>query len=124
MQSGFQNKIVWQYCLQQFFFFVNFVDSYQLLIQSNRYGRFFTELCHFLPLSCRNGLLNGVNIKLSLIHIYLGQLEEMGEDRNEYESVFGYSIGETEPHLQLYEYPEYDFEVTGEMTNLELEEAN
>ncbi len=42
---------------------------------------------------------------------------------NEYESVFGYSIGETEPLVQLYEYPEYDFDMTGEMTNLELEEA-
>jgi lysine 2,3-aminomutase len=35
--------------------------------------------------------------------------------------LWGYSLGETEPRLPLYEYPAYDFAVTGEMTNLEVE---
>ncbi|MFW5832271.1 MAG: KamA family radical SAM protein [Prolixibacteraceae bacterium] len=51
---------------------------------------------------------------------YLQQLEDMGEDKAEYEGVYGYSLGETEPRMGMYEYPEYDFNVTDEMTNLEL----
>ncbi|WP_462280473.1 KamA family radical SAM protein [Salinivirga cyanobacteriivorans] len=51
---------------------------------------------------------------------YLEELEEMGEDINEYLSVYGYSIGETEHRMPIYEYPEYDFEMTGKMTNLEI----
>ena len=34
---------------------------------------------------------------------------------------YGYSLGETEPRLSLFEYPDYDFQVTGEMTNLQVE---
>jgi len=51
---------------------------------------------------------------------YLEELDEMGEDINEYLSVYGYSIGETEHRMPIYEYPEYDFEMTGKMTNLEI----
>jgi lysine 2,3-aminomutase len=51
---------------------------------------------------------------------YLEQLEDMGEDVNEYLSVYGYSIGETEHRMPIYEYPEYDFKITDRMTNLEL----
>ncbi len=51
---------------------------------------------------------------------YLEELEEMGEDINEYLSVYGYSIGETEYRMPIYEYPEYDYEMTGKMTNLEI----
>lgn len=51
---------------------------------------------------------------------YLEELEEMGEDVQEYLSVYGYSIGETEYRMPIYEYPEYDFEMTGKMTNLEI----
>jgi lysine 2,3-aminomutase len=92
-----------------------------------RYGRRILEFDHDRTRSHSpiiNQMEKVVIVESKSISEYLGQLEEMGEDRNEYESVFGYSIGETEPLVQLYEYPEYDFEVTGEMTNLELEEAN
>ncbi len=51
------------------------------------------------------------------INTYLQQLEEMGEDRKEYESIWGYSIGETEPRPSLYEYPDFDFTLTEEITN-------
>jgi len=54
---------------------------------------------------------------------YLNQLEDMGEDKAEYHSIFGYSIGETEPLQHIYQYPAYDFEVTDEYTNLELSET-
>lgn len=51
---------------------------------------------------------------------YLEEIEEMGENIQEYLTVYGYSIGETEHRMPIYEYPEYDFEMTGEMTNLEI----
>ncbi|PLX24083.1 MAG: KamA family protein [Salinivirgaceae bacterium] len=51
---------------------------------------------------------------------YLEEIEEMGEDIQEYLTVYGYSIGETEHRMPIYEYPEYDFEMTGKMTNLEI----
>lgn len=48
---------------------------------------------------------------------YLDQMEEMGEDIAEYESIWGYSIGETEPRMSIYEYPEFDFNLTPDITN-------
>jgi lysine 2,3-aminomutase len=62
-----------------------------------------------------------VIIESKSISEYLRQLDEIGEDISEYQNVFGYSLGETEPRMPLYEYPTYDFEVTEELTNLELE---
>ncbi|MBE9480911.1 MAG: KamA family protein, partial [Bacteroidetes bacterium] len=53
---------------------------------------------------------------------YLRQLEEMGEDISEYESVYGYSIGETEKVMPIYQYPDYDFEITGELTNFQMDD--
>lgn len=49
---------------------------------------------------------------------YLNQLGDMGEDIKDYESIWGYSIGETEPRMSLFEYPEYDYKLTDEYTNL------
>jgi lysine 2,3-aminomutase len=51
---------------------------------------------------------------------YLRQLEEMGEDVNEYQSIWNYCEGETEPRFSIYEYPPYPFAITGEMTNLHI----
>lgn len=51
---------------------------------------------------------------------YLKQMQEIGEDLNEYMNVYGYSIGETEFRMPVYEYPEYDFEITEKMSNLEI----
>ncbi len=53
---------------------------------------------------------------------YLRQMEDIGEHREEYERVYGYSIGETEPRMPMYEYPGYDFHVADEFTHLELED--
>ena len=53
---------------------------------------------------------------------YLNQIEEMGEDINEYKNLWGYTIGETEERMPIYIYPEYDFKITEEFTNLELQE--
>lgn len=61
-----------------------------------------------------------VVIECKSISEYLKQLEEIGEDVTEYSGLFGYSIGETEPRMPIYEYPDFEFEVTDEMTNLEV----
>jgi lysine 2,3-aminomutase len=53
---------------------------------------------------------------------YRKQLEDMGENIEEYESIWGYSLGETEERMPIYEYPEYDFTVTEELTNFEMTE--
>lgn len=51
---------------------------------------------------------------------YMQQMKEIGEDLDEYRDVYGYSIGETEFRMPVYEYPEYDFAITDEMSNLEV----
>lgn len=51
---------------------------------------------------------------------YIQQMEEMGEKASEYESVYGYSVSQTEKVMPVYQYPDYHFNVTGEMTNLEV----
>ena len=51
---------------------------------------------------------------------YLRQLGKMGEDPEDYASIWAYTRGETEPRFGLYEYPGFDFGVTGRMSNLEL----
>ena len=54
---------------------------------------------------------------------YIDQLEDMGEDIQEYESLWGYSMGETEERMPIYEYPEYDFTVTDQLTNFSIRES-
>ena len=51
---------------------------------------------------------------------YLRQIGKMGEDPEDYASIWAYTRGETEPRFGLYEYPGFDFGVTGRMSNLEL----
>ncbi len=58
-----------------------------------------------------------VIIESKSIASYLDQLEWMGEDKRDYASIWGYSVGETEPRMSLYEYPDFDFELTKEITN-------
>ncbi len=58
-----------------------------------------------------------VIIESKSIAKYLDQLEQMGEDKANYESIWGYSIGETEPRMSIYEYPDFDFQLTEKITN-------
>ena len=51
---------------------------------------------------------------------YLRQIGKMGEDPEDYASIWAYTRGETEPRFGLYEYPGFDFGVTGRMSNLDL----
>jgi lysine 2,3-aminomutase len=54
---------------------------------------------------------------------YIDQLESMGEDVAEYTDLWGYSLGETEERMPIYEYPGYDFEVTEELSNFSMTES-
>ncbi|MCD6200308.1 MAG: KamA family protein [Bacteroidales bacterium] len=60
-------------------------------------------------------------IESKSIAAYLRQMKEMGEDLSEYEAIFGYSLGETEKRQPVYTYPEYNFRITHEINNLQLE---
>lgn len=51
---------------------------------------------------------------------YLRQLATMGEDPEDYNSIWTYTEGETESRFSLYEYPEFEFEATKHMSNLKL----
>ena len=95
------------------------------VIGITRYGRRILEFDHdanriHSPIIHKMGKV--IIIESKSISEYLQQIEDIGEDISEYESIWGYSIGETEPRLSIYEYPEYDFNLVEEMTNLELAE--
>ncbi len=49
---------------------------------------------------------------------YLEQLYNMGEDIDEYNTVWGYSMGVTEPRARIFEYPGYDYTVSSRVTNV------
>lgn len=49
---------------------------------------------------------------------YLRQLSKMGEDPDDYVSIWSYTKGETEPRFSLYEYPDFPFCTTERMSNL------
>ncbi len=88
-----------------------------------RYGRRILEFDHdntrsHSPIIHQMGKV--IIIESKSIGEYLEQLEEMGEDPNEYEGIYGYSIGQTEFRMPMYEYPEYHYQVTREFSNLEI----
>jgi lysine 2,3-aminomutase len=93
------------------------------VIGITRYGRRILEFDHdttrtHSPIVERMGKV--IVIESKSVSEYLRHLEEMGEEVAEYQDVYGYSIGITEPRMPLYEYPDYDFDVTDEITNLDL----
>ncbi|HBJ07421.1 MAG TPA: KamA family protein, partial [Coprobacter fastidiosus] len=49
---------------------------------------------------------------------YLRQLIKIGEDAEDYATIWKYYQGETEPRFKLYEYPELPFQVTKQISNL------
>ena len=54
---------------------------------------------------------------------YLRQIGKMGEDPEDYASIWAYTRGETEPRFGLYEYPGFGFGVTDRVSNLELRQT-
>lgn len=59
-----------------------------------------------------------VIVESKSISKYLRQLASMGENVDDYIDVYGYSIGETEPVIPIYKYPEYKYKATEEFSNL------
>jgi lysine 2,3-aminomutase len=51
---------------------------------------------------------------------YLRQLKQLGENTEDYDTIWGYSIGETERRFPVFEYPDYTFNTTCEFSNLKL----
>ncbi len=93
------------------------------VIGITRYGRRILEFDHDInrvhsPIINKMGKVIIIEPKSTLD--YLNQLYEFGEDTSEYASIWGYSIGETEPRMAVYEYPEYDFEITKDLTNIDI----
>jgi len=89
-----------------------------------RYGRRILEFDYDATRSHSPALHNMdkvIIIESKSISEYLNQLEEIGEDKEDYASIWSYSMGETEPRVPLYDYPEYDYSVTEQFTNLGIE---
>ncbi|QIA06932.1 KamA family radical SAM protein [Draconibacterium halophilum] len=88
-----------------------------------RYGRRILEFEHD-PTRTHSPIIHKMGkvivIESKSLDEYLKQLEEMGENPEDYAGVFGYTIGHTEPRMAMYEYPEYDYQITKEITNLEI----
>lgn len=57
------------------------------------------------------------------LYRYLLQLQDMGEDMGEYETLWAYTEGETERRFPFFEYPVPDFSVTSRYTNLDVGEG-
>lgn len=91
------------------------------VIGITRYGRRILEFDHDATRN-HSPIINDMGkiiiVESKSISEYLRQLEEIGEDISEYQGVWGYSLGETEPRMPIYEYPEYDFKITEKYTNL------
>lgn len=51
---------------------------------------------------------------------YLRQLGKMGEDPDDYATIWAYTEGETESRFRLYEYPDFEFRMTERMSNLQV----
>lgn len=93
------------------------------VIGITRYGRRILEFDHdntrvHSPIIHKMGKV--IIIESKAISEYLNQLAELGDNPAEYESIWGYSMGETEPRIPIYEYPPYEFDVSEEITNLEI----
>lgn len=58
-----------------------------------------------------------VIIESKSVSQFLRELAEMGEPVEEYSSIYGYSLCETEARIPLYAYPLYDFPITSEISN-------
>jgi lysine 2,3-aminomutase len=93
------------------------------VIGITRYGRRILEFDHD-PTRVHSPIIHKMGkviiIESKAISEYLNQLADLGDNPAEYESIWGYSMGETEPRIPVYEYPEYEFVITEELSNLEI----
>jgi len=54
------------------------------------------------------------------IAAYLRQLEEMGENKDDYLGIYGYSVSLTEVRSEIFEYPSEQSNITSSYTNFEV----
>lgn len=85
-----------------------------------RHGRRILEFDHdstrkHSPIIGRMGKV--IIIESKSISKLLKQYQDIGEDINEYETIYGYSLGETEELNPIYEYPEYKFKISDKLSN-------
>ncbi len=59
-------------------------------------------------------------IESKSLHRYLEQLQQVGENLQEYQTIWGYSLGYIETRIPVFDYPGYPFRTTEEMKNLVL----
>ena len=52
------------------------------------------------------------------IAAYLRQLDKLGEDSDDYSTIWQYTEGKTEPRFRIYEYPPFRFQITDRLSNL------
>lgn len=62
---------------------------------------------------------NVVIIESKSLSAYLRQLSRLGENPEDYQSVFGYSISSMPPRSHCFDYPAYPFRITDTFTNLD-----
>ena len=96
------------------------------VIGITRYGRRILEFDHdphrrHSPIIDKMGKV--IIIETKSVAAYLSHLKLMGEDPAEYDDIWGYSLGVTEPRLPIFEYPPDAHAVTPTVTNLELVDA-
>lgn len=51
---------------------------------------------------------------------YLSKLASLGENIDEYSSIWSYGEGVTEPRFSIYDYPAYSYQITERVSNLEI----
>ena len=72
-------------------------------------------------LPSERSLMAELGLSRNSVREALRQLENMGEDADDYASIWNYTHGETEPRFGLYVYPDFGFATTDRVSNLELE---
>jgi len=95
------------------------------VIGITRYGRRILAFDHdrtraHSPIIERMGKV--IIVESKSISEYLQHLEAIGEQVSDYQDVWGYSLGVTEPRLPLFDYPDLGCRVTDKLTNFELPE--
>jgi len=66
-----------------------------------------------------NNMKKVVIIESKSIAAYLKQMESMGEDPSEYNTIWGYSTSDTEGRTPVFQYSDYDINITDELTNFQ-----
>lgn len=95
------------------------------VIGITRYGRRILEFDHdrtraHSPIIDRMGKV--IVIEPKSVGEYLAQLDQLGEHTDDYQGIYGFSLGQTEPRMTAYDYPPFDFTVTDELTNFVMPE--